>query len=194
MRDFIGIDYGSKTAGTTVITRVENQQFVFYQSKKKQDADAFLKTWITDAAPHQLFIDAPLSLPLVYQYPDQSDDYFYRKGDRELGAMSPMFIGGLTARAIRLSRQIQALLPESKILEVYPGALARKLELKAAGYKQRKEHLVPTMELLQPRLPYPAAPENWHQVDALLAWLCGWRYRRDQHDYHGDPREGGIIV
>ena len=36
----LGIDYGSKLAGTTVICFEKNKQLHFLQSEKKKDADA----------------------------------------------------------------------------------------------------------------------------------------------------------
>jgi predicted nuclease with RNAse H fold len=99
-----GIDYGSKMAGTTVITY--NQDNVLYQrsSVKNGDADAFILDCVTELQPGQIYIDAPLSLPLACF--GKGTDFFYREADRKLKAMSPMFLGGLTARAMKLRLQL----------------------------------------------------------------------------------------
>lgn len=55
-------------------------------------------------------IDAPLSLPGVYFDKNKFHDYLYRKCDNACKAMSPMFVGAFTARAI----QLQKLLEEKK--------------------------------------------------------------------------------
>ena len=104
----IGIDYGSKMAGTTVIAYLKSGKLHFAQSQKKKDADLFVENWVAQHQPRAIFLDAPLSLPGVYTEPEAYDDYFYRAGDRLLRAMSPMFLGGLTARAMRLSRRLKA--------------------------------------------------------------------------------------
>ena len=118
-----GIDYGSKLAGTTVICFDENEKLNFRQSEKKQDADAFLEKLISEKQPDSVFIDAPLSLPNAYF--GKGEDYFYRKCDREVGGMSPMFLGGLTARAIKLKSKSET--PECPFYEIYPAQLVRVL-------------------------------------------------------------------
>lgn len=193
---WIGIDYGSKMAGTTVIAAVDAARGVFFaQSKKKNDADQFIVDWIEEqATPPTLFLDAPLSLPLVYRAPSHGGDYFYRQADKAVQAMSPMFLGGLTARAMRLRQQLEAL--GCTVYEVYPGYLARQWALKEHGYKKQKQHLQAVVEALHPHLPFPLAeaPDNWHQVDALLAFLSGYRFFSNQHQTFGAADEGCIIV
>jgi len=193
---WIGIDYGSKMAGTTVIAAGNRASGIaFFQSEKKKDADLFILQWIKEQdTPPTLFLDAPLSLPIVYRKPNQSTDYFYREADRAVKAMSPMFLGGLTARAMKFKRQLTAL--GCAVYEVYPGHLAREWELKPLGYKQQKRHLPTVLEALQPHLPFPLAhsPENWHQVDALLAFISGYRFSQNTHHTFGAEAEGYIIV
>lgn len=88
----LGIDYGSKLAGTTAICYQEGDALTIIQSEKKQDADRFINDTVESLKPEQIFIDAPLSLPAAYF--GNGDDYFYRDCDRQLKAMSPMFLGG----------------------------------------------------------------------------------------------------
>ncbi len=191
-----GIDYGSKMAGTTVIAHVgASGQMVFQQSAKKQDADQFLLDWVAALVrPAQLFLDAPLSLPVVYTDPDQGTDYFYRTADKEVQAMSPMFLGGLTARAMRLAKALDD--RGCIVREVYPGHLARTLDLREWGYKQKVGDLPAVLAAFRQKIPGlpDATPGNWHQFDALLAFCSGWRYQKGAHLTYGDPEEGLIIV
>ena len=131
--EFIGVDYGSKLAGTTAISYLEEGKIRILQSKKKEDADQFLSELILRLSPKSIFIDAPLSLPAAYH--NKGTDYFYRKADRDCKAMSPMFLGGLTARAMKLKAQHA----DRNFIEVYPAMLARVvLELGEAYAKKEK--------------------------------------------------------
>lgn len=98
MMNFAGVDYGSKLAGTTVITFLSQNQLVTYQSPKGKNADDWLKNLLSTQKIGTIYIDAPLSLPSAYC--GKGDNFHYRKADQMLHAMSPMFLGGLTARAI----------------------------------------------------------------------------------------------
>lgn len=192
----IGIDYGSKLAGTSAIAHFSDTEgrICFSQGAAKRDADRFILDWIEERRPEQIFLDAPLSLPGVYVGREGCNDYFYRAGDRELKAMSPMFLGGLTARAMQLRSQILALY-NPLVQEVYPGALARHLSLGELGYKAAKENMPACLAAVHPLLPCPAAlPDNWHQFDALLAWLTGHRHAMGQHLVFGHVLEGAIWV
>ena len=73
-----GIDYGSKLAGTTAIAFVENNLACLLQSERKQDADSFIREWVSAWNPTHLFLDAPLSLPGVYRGLPWCNDFFYR--------------------------------------------------------------------------------------------------------------------
>lgn len=196
IRNIAGIDYGGKMAGTTVIAHLTEQEIKLWSSVKKKDADAFIMDWAEEKQPDVIFIDAPLSLPAVYRHPDAFDDYFYRKADRELKAMSPLFLGGLTARAMRLKRQLESLHVET--LEIYPSQLARHYDLKPLGYKKKKENIPLVLEKITPLLaPFNWAVEevnSWHHLDALLALISGIRYVKKEHLVFGDPDEGIIIV
>ncbi len=184
-----GIDYGSKLAGTTAIAYVDNGKIKVQQSAKKQDADSWISEQITLRNASLIAIDAPLSLPSVYKG-SPSSDYFYRACDTALKAMSPMFLGGLTARAIRLKDSI-----DIPCIEVYPKALVVELFSSLEAYKKS----TPTVEqigLLSQYLPHPIEEQvfNWHQFDAVLAWLSGYRYTIGQAKPVGDPKEGQIYV
>ncbi len=193
--NIIGIDYGAKMAGTTVIAHLQDEQLTLTQSVKKQDADKFLVGKVKEIEPSHLFLDAPLSLPGVYRNLPNCDSFFYRKSDQAVQAMSPMFLGGLTARAMQLAHQLQHQALE--IVEIYPAKLAELLGLKALNYKKKQVDVLPVCEKLQATLPFPfnpAAVSNWHQVDAVLALYSGWRFLHDEHETFGNATEGQIVV
>lgn len=188
--EFIGIDYGSKMAGTTAVAYLENGKLQLVQSEKKQDADQFLSEIISRLSPKSVFIDAPLSLPSAFY--GKGDDYFYRKADRECKAMSPMFLGGLTARAIKLKAQHA----DRNFYEVYPGMLARDVLDLGEAYAKKDKFSTSHQNALLKHLEFELAEDlsNWHQFDAVLAWLSGLRYKQEISISYGDPTEGLIIV
>ena len=189
----IGIDYGSKLAGTTVIARAENRTVHFAQSQKKKDADQFILNQLESEPPTLIFLDAPLSLPDAYF--GRGTDYFYRSADRALKAMSPMFLGGLTARAMRLKQQLTD--RGHQVIEVYPGGLARQIGLPKDQYKKQKVHLLPVLELITTQIPIKFVKTElitWHHVDALLACWTGWRYHEGTALSFGKKEEGEIWI
>lgn len=192
---WVGVDYGSKLAGTTVMAFAKNGSVYFRQTSKKADADKTLRKWIIEEKPVRVFMDAPLSLPAVYRNNQNAEDYFYRQADRDLKAMSPMFLGGLTARAMRLVAGLQSDLPVV-FQETYPGYLAKLLELPKEQYKKEKKYLPVLSETLcrQYTLELSQTPENWHQFDALLAYISGLRFQSGIHQTFGDPEEGQIVI
>jgi predicted nuclease with RNAse H fold len=185
-----GIDFGAKKAGTTVIALLTDQSWIIRQSHKNQDADKFLQEQIEYFEPQSIFIDAPLSLPKVYSSNalDPKAEFHYRKCDRATGAMSPMFLGGLTARAIRHKAQWQTQL--INVFETYPAHLAAKLAIDV--YKDDLQHFAKSMALIADS-PVPDL-QNWHQADAILAWYSGKRYLSGEATSIGDADEGLIIV
>ncbi len=190
-----GADYGSKLAGTTVIAAYQHGEVKFIHSAKKQDADQMILDWALQHRPARLFLDAPLSLPGVYSGKEGFTDYFYRQADRQLKAMSPMFLGGLTARAMRMAAQLRKSGIET--IETYPAALARELGLGKEGYKKSKAHLPSFREQLLVHLPVGLPPkplDSWHQFDALLALLSGLRFLEGRHLAYGQEEEGLIVV
>ena len=190
--EWIGIDYGSKLAGTTVICfKGDDNELHFINSKKNQDADNMISEFLRDNQPKYVFIDAPLSLPKAYF--GEGNDFFYREGDRAIGAMSPMFLGGLTARAMKLKSQFDK---KIEFFEAYPGGLAKELKLKELNYKKGKEYIPTIIDLLLAKFEIKLAetPNNWHQVDALLAYLIGWRHKNNSANFFGEKTEGGIWV
>lgn len=196
MTRFIGIDYGSKLAGTTVVAFANDSNLIeFKTSEKKKDADKFLIKTVEALQPEYIFLDAPLSLPGVYTNSQQFEDYFYRKGDKILKGMSPMFLGGLTARAMRLKHHFEN--QGKKVIEIYPAIHAQRMDLKAYNYKKQLQYIPDVLAILQHNLPLKVnwkTIKTWHQVDALLAYYAGFRYSKGDAESFGDAEEGMIWV
>lgn len=193
----IGIDYGAKTAGTTVIARLyEHNKVDFHSSRAGQDADEFIKDFIDTHEDIWLaYIDAPLSLPKIYRNGLGEGDYFYRKADRSTGAMSPMFLGGLTARAMKLKASFK--FKGVKLVETYPSKLAEVLGLKEKGYKSKLGLIPQLCEMVKEKSFLQFENEevkNWHHFDALLCLYSAKRYEVQAAMVFGDEEEGTITV
>lgn len=192
----VGIDYGSKLAGTTVLAYSHDREEVrFLASQKGEDADAFLLKMLRGLGAEQVFIDAPLSLPGVYKKLPGYSDFFYRQADRALKAMSPMFLGGLTARAMQLSAQLVQ--ENIHFFEAYPAALARHHDFHSRGYKKQKEAFFSLKEQLVEiyHLKLPSGlPYSWHYFDALLSFATGLRTEHQLVMREGNEEEGFIYV
>ncbi|MCA6079226.1 DUF429 domain-containing protein [Fulvivirga sedimenti] len=187
----IGIDYGARQAGTTVACFYLDGSWHLEQVEKKKDADQFLINVIESVSPSKIFIDAPLTLPEVYGKnkfsPD--DDFHYRVCDRETGAMSPLFMGGLTARAIRLKTIWEY--SGISVMETYPAQLINILSLKEF-YKKDLIRFQEEFRTIHENL--PSEFKNWHQADAFLAWFSGYRFSEGNNKTYGNTNEGTILV
>jgi len=177
-----GIDYGAQIAGTTCIAikTVNSFEVVIYSSQKGKSADSFLEKCILEYCPKIIGIDAPLSLPLFFFNPDQYPDNVFRKCDRELSAMSPMFLGGLTSRAIKFQYEIQKQL-DVECIEVYPKALSSLIGLENYGYKKEPKNITICFEKLYSMYPLLLKQElrTWHEFDAILALVISEKYFRN---------------
>jgi predicted nuclease with RNAse H fold len=199
-KTIVGIDYGSKFAGTTVICYNQAHKVRFISSSKNADADAFLLTELAYLKADLVMIDAPLSLPGVFWLGNGYSDHFFRGCDRELSAMSPMFLGGLTARAINLKKKVRVMdYPGAEfcMMETYPRKLAEILELPLAGYKRRQDELPGIVNhligVLGVRINVQQV-SSWHHLDALLAFISGLRHLENKSREFGIPEEGTIVV
>ena len=187
----LGIDYGSKLAGTTAICYQEGDELKVIQSEKKKDADKFILEHVNRLSPAKIFIDATLSLPLAYF--DKGDDYFYRSCDRELKAMSPMFLGGLTARAMRLTKNLSS--QNIQCFEAYPGGLVVELGDLKKDYTKKSMVNTSFLEVLSKQVGLKInGTGSWHQIDAVLCWLSGKRYEDGKAKIIGEENEGLIII
>jgi len=190
----VGIDYGAKLAGTTALAFIKKQKIVCLQSASKQDADAFVKDFVKEKKVQLIALDAPLSLPKIYKNEERGGDYFYREGDKELGAMSPMFLGGLTARAMQLCDYLRRLRIEC--IETYPAALAKNLNLELFHYKKSLSMMCQATKIVEEHLGYKLQekPENWHRFDAILALSSALAYQKQKAESFGNAEEGLIWI
>ncbi|MBK9276123.1 MAG: DUF429 domain-containing protein [Flavobacteriales bacterium] len=189
-RPHIGIDFGARTAGNTVICLRERGLFRFERTPRGDDGDAWLQRRVAELTPAAVYIDAPLSLPGAYF--GRGDDHFFRHADRQAGGMSPMFLGGLTARAIRLAGQWRT--SGIAVHEAYPAALVRHswefLHIRSGrAIPRHKLRLMAGMCMLP-----PPEPHDRHEADAWLCWVIGHRHRRGEALHFGQPDEGLILA
>jgi predicted nuclease with RNAse H fold len=188
-----GIDFGARMAGTTAISYVQDEKLYIVQSSPKSDADQWLDDMTVKNHWNLIFLDAPLSLP--YGCLGKGCDFTYRKGDRLTNAMSPMFLGGLTARA--MSHAYKWRTSGIQVMEAYPGYLIRQFpELKVLYQKKQLSSLPAFAEELRQKLPLEVATDinNYHQADSLLCWYTGYRYLKGEAIAAGDEEEGLIWI
>lgn len=189
----VGIDYGSKLAGTTVLAYGHKGEIFLERSAKGRDADRMILDFVGSHDLKMIGIDAPLSLPAVYLNRPGYEDYFYRKCDKELKAMSPMFLGGLTARAMRLKSTLDEMGIE--VFEVYPVQTARSLGLNSFGYRSGKPDYKLILKALESK-GVALAGEQFihtdHDLDALLALYTATRILYGKAEFSGTPEEGVI--
>jgi len=189
----VGVDFGSQLAGTTVICREVVDRLALFSSEKGKSSDQFLLDHFTALPPCHIGLDAPLSLPGVYQKLKSFSDYQYRISDRELNAMSPMFLGGLTARAMRLKSELEKL--GHSVIEVYPAALLKHFGITSA-YKKVKDECLGTFTQIShvSGVVPPSDVSTSHDVDSFLAYISARRSVLGEGIVYGDSREGQITV
>lgn len=179
-----GIDYGSKLAGTTALALARDGRITLEQSVKGRCADTWLTGLLERHRPAVIALDAPLSLPGAYT--GRGTDHHFRQCDRACGAMSPMFLGGLTARAMALRAASAEL--GATWLETYPSRIA----LDRLGVpRDRQDELLPRLRSLLPAWDFPD-PQSAHQRDALLALAAALLWVSGDGCAYGDPEEGLI--
>ncbi len=197
MEKIFGIDYGSKLSGNTVIAVCAQGEILFLDVKKGVDADQFILHASEHFKPSVIFIDAPLSLPGIYAKLPDCNNYHFRKADLQLKAMSPMFLGGLAARAIELKEKL--IRRGVKVHETYPRIIASRLNLKSNGYKGSRLGLKDCKKEIVKHLPQNIDLDvddikNWHYFDSLLALMSAINFCSGNHDIFGDPNEGEIYI
>jgi len=192
---FVGIDFGAKFAGTTALTMGIDERLYTYQSNKNQDADCFLQELIIEnKTVTQVFIDAPLSLPGGFY--GITDNFSMRDADIKLQAMSPMFLGGLTARAVAFKYQLIQM-GTIDCYEVYPGGFVKKNQLSEIYHKKDNQKIDSFLKIFHEYLsPFQIRSEinNWHQVDSIIAWAIGYLFQNGKATSYGNETEGLIWV
>lgn len=188
--NWIGVDYGSKVAGTTAACFLEGERLTILQTEKKEDADKWLRALVEKLKPSHVLIDAPLSLPGGFF--GKNSEYFYRQCDKETRAMSPMFLGGLTARAIKLKDCTNRI----NFVETYPSYLIKRILGWEECYRKKEKIGKEAIERFERILPYSfiQPPTNWHQFDAVACWFSGWRLHQGEALFIGEVSEGIITI
>lgn len=185
-----GIDFGARRSGNTAIAISVNQEVKFHQAEKGEDADAWIDDLMEKLPPEIIAIDAPLSLPSGWC--GGIGDLFYRQCDKEMKAMSPLFLGGLTGRAVRFKRGLKA--TKIKVIECYPKGFVN--HLLKGEYPEINEGVETILEKLpdEIHLKVNKGPENEHQLDALMALVVAFRFRAQKAESHGKYGEGLIWI
>lgn len=202
MKIIVGIDFGAQLAGTTAIACLRNNEILIEQNKRGRSSDSFVEEYFSalKERPGLISVDAPLSLPQVYSYSNfrtySDGDFHFRECDRVLGAMSPMFLGGLTARAMEFAAKMKD--QGWLVHETYPKAVAQELKVFNAAYKRSKKK-EDVEEIARDvanayNLTLVDVPENWNQLDAVLAVVAGLRFMNSEARKVGDPDEGMIYI
>jgi predicted nuclease with RNAse H fold len=185
----LGIDYGGKTTGNCAIAFVEDKEIISFQIPKNRNPDTEIIDFIKQRKINLVFIDAPLSLPIVYQNPNLGSNYHYRQADIETKAMSPMYLGGFTARAMELRNNLR----DIEVNETYPKEYLKLFNL---DYKEElaKRTLTAAMEFTRMKLKLREEITSKHQFDAILCLFSALRYAKKCHMTYGNEKEGLIYV
>lgn len=193
-----GIAYGSKLSGNTVISIMKNNKIYFLDVDENVDCDEFILNAARHFKPEIVYINAPLSVPAVYKCVNGFKDHQFRKADKELCSISPMIIGGVTARAIELKEKLEAEL-ETKVYETCSKSQAKNYCLDQHGYKKNGLHLVSCRNHIGAQLSKKVMfdctdVKTWNHLDAFLSLITAMRFVMGMANSHGDPDEGLIYV
>jgi uncharacterized protein len=194
-RDLVlaGIDYGAKLAGTTAMAVWYKDKCIrIHHSMKKQDADQMIDHVCRDICEGFIGIDAPLSLPGIYKGLPECRDYFFRQCDLQLSAMSPMFMGGLSARAIQLANKLRE--SGQCVIEVYPSALKRLFftlgDIKA---NPSTRHVDFFESYFEAEVVFEDGVKiTSHALDSLCALMSVHRFTKGESQCAGNESEGTI--
>ncbi len=187
-KKWVGIDFGAKNRRTTAYCWQENALLHVELCPAKIDVDAWLYQEMIKAGVQAVFIDAPLSLPKIYFDPeDTQSTHHYRRADIELKAMSPLFLGGLTARAIALASKLKK--SQIACYETYPKAVRNQ---RFSG-KERQEALVDLQKSASVQIENISSL-SVHAQDSVFAWFAGYMYMQKQSLIFGRQEEGQIFL
>ena len=105
-----------------------------------------------------------------------------------------MFLGGLTARAMKMKRLLTA--QNISVFETYPAALVRQILPHSKFYKKDIQGFRKELHTIIRGLELSALPHfaTFHQVDSLLAWISGYRHLTHQSNIVGSEQEGLIYI
>jgi predicted nuclease with RNAse H fold len=187
-----GIDFGAKLSGKTSIAFIANHELQIVSCAAKMDADNFILTFINQSSVKTIFLDAPLSLPIAYKTPITNPDFFYRECDKATNAMSPLFLGGLTARAMALKHQLDQ--HNIRVFETYPTALCKQMNIERDKSVDGVKQMFRQIKTFVKDININIEPNNIHELDAILALFSGIRYIKNEHLTIGNLKEGLIII
>ncbi|GJQ63718.1 MAG: hypothetical protein SCALA702_27710 [Melioribacteraceae bacterium] len=186
----LGIDLGGRTTNKTAVSLLdsENRSVEVYSSEDvgrvtaKNDANFI--NFVNNLNADIIGIDAPLSLPDFTK-----PDYLYRKADKVAGALSPMTIGEITARAIFLSHNLNA-----PTFEVYPKSLLKLHNLPSTGYKNDPSKLITIVEAIKQiySIQINDFPLTGDNVDSILCSVVLLHYIEGNYEMYGE--ENGFIL
>lgn len=195
MYKFIGLQLGPQRTTPLTIAFEQEGQLLTGSSKAGEDVEKFLLKYLLGGPVKQVFVGAPLSLPAAYFQPKLYNDYLYRACDRELNSDSPMVLGGLTARAIRLKAILEA--QGIKTYETNTSHQLKRMALSIAPQAELDVHKTALLARVQEETGLSIPPERierWDQAHALLAFVAGYRYQQGKSEVFGLEKEGFIIV
>lgn len=187
--DYIwGVDFGAKASGNTAVAISDGSNILIHQVEKGADADKWLKEILESFPPVLVAIDAPLSLPEAWC--GGEGDLFYRKCDLELKAMSPLFLGGLTARAVQFRRVLEE--KKIEVIECYPKGFVQKIL--NGNYPEVGEVIDKNLKkiIAGHHLSLNQLPVNDHQIDAVLSLIMANRFQEGLAYPFGEVEEGLI--
>jgi predicted nuclease with RNAse H fold len=189
LENVLGIDYGGKTTGNCALAYIKNNKIVSNQIPKTKNPDLEIKKFIQEHKIELVFIDAPLSLPIAYTNPKLGNNFHYREADIETKAMSPMFLGGFTARAIELKSNLEPII----VKETYPKQFLKLFNLNDTE-ATAKATLNTAVTKTEFNFSIKTNISTKHQFDAILALCSALRYVNGLCTAYGNENEGMIYI
>jgi predicted nuclease with RNAse H fold len=192
-----GINYGSKLCGNTVIAILNINKIYFLHVDADTDADEFIVNATNHFKPDVVFLNAPLSLP-ARCCGKKGNDFHFRKADVAIKAISPMFLGGVAARAMELKARLEES-KGTKVYETHTKTQACNYKLIEEGYKKDDANLIACRntlkEKLSPQLFFDCQDiKTWEHLDAMLSLFSAMRFVMGHADTYGDTKEGLIYI
>ena len=196
-KTLFGIHFGGLLSGDTVVAIFQKSGIVFMEVDEGINSDEFILNAAEHFKPGHVFIDAPLSLPGIYKEIDGCEDYHFRHADLDLKSISPMFVGGFAARAMRLKDELKK--AGIEMYETCPKTTAKRFGLPSKGYKGSAQGLKCCRNDLSSRFHHniEVAEEdikNWQHLDALMSLMAAMNYDQGCADKFGNEDEGLIFI
>ena len=188
----IGVDLAGSPGRITGICLLRGMTVVSYTTVHSDDD---ILSFIQNAKPALVAMDAPLGLPRGRKSLEERSPFHFRVSDLELRRRGirffPLTLGPmrmLTKRGMRLKKVIEKLgIP---VIEIYPGAAQDiwKISRKQGGLARLRRGLEKI------GLKGLAKDMNGDELDAVTGALVGRLYLQGRAEVLGDVTEGAIIV